>query len=145
MAPTPIPLEERIQRSIEIDADGCWIWQLYRNGQGYGWITVRDVNRPAHRVAYETFVGPIPDGLELDHLCRVRACVNPAHLEPVTHAENMRRGMAPGVVARRTGVCQRGHALTGYNVMQRSDGHVQCRECHRAARRRYKARTKKAA
>lgn len=67
----------------------CWVWQLGLNGQGYGarW------NRRAHVLYYERRYGPVPAGLELDHLCGIRSCVNPAHLEPVTHAENLRRGM----------------------------------------------------
>lgn len=65
----------------------CWIWQLYTNQYGYG-------NKSAHRKMFERHFGPIPDGLHLDHLCRVPPCVNPAHLEPVTNTENVRRGLA---------------------------------------------------
>jgi hypothetical protein len=70
----------------------CWIWQRAINGAGYGakWFAGKVCR--AHRVYYERLVGPIPAGLELDHLCRVRACVNPAHLEPVPGRENTRRG-----------------------------------------------------
>jgi hypothetical protein len=70
----------------------CWVWQRSKMGNGYGCCRVDGVLTAAHRVYYERFVGSIPDGLDLDHLCRVRACVNPAHLEPVTRAENLRRG-----------------------------------------------------
>jgi hypothetical protein len=79
------------------DENGCWIWQAGRTGSGYGMLRDPSVNsmRGAHRMAYRALVGPIPEGLEIDHLCRVRACVNPAHLEPVTHAENQRRRRRP--------------------------------------------------
>lgn len=85
--------------------DSCWTWLGPRNDRGYGMSAVgRQPN--AHRVAYTLLVGPVPAGLELDHLCRNRACVNPAHLEPVTHEENMRRARAfwPRPVA-----CPQGH------------------------------------
>lgn len=88
-------VEERFwSKVVEIDGDGsCWLWTAAKSGKGYGCVVIDRRRYPAHRVAYEMFVGPIPEGLEIDHLCRVRNCVNPAHLEPVTHAENVRRAM----------------------------------------------------
>lgn len=86
------PHPERIRRYVEIDANGCWIWTAARNRGGYGIIGIELRSALAHRVSYEAFVGEIPNGLELDHLCRVRCCVNPQHLEPVTRYENVRRG-----------------------------------------------------
>ena len=77
-------------------SEGCWNWTSTTNGRGYGTFRVGRVKVYAHRFAYETTVGPIKEGLVVDHLCRNPRCVNPAHLEPVTHLENVRRGLAPG-------------------------------------------------
>jgi hypothetical protein len=71
----------------------CWIWQLALSEDGYGSVSVGRSTVAAHRFYYEQRFGPIPEGLELDHLCRVRSCVNPEHLEPVDSAENTRRGL----------------------------------------------------
>lgn len=76
-----------------IKAEGCWGWTGVHNARGYGHIGRNGTTVKAHRAAYELYVGPIPAGLQLDHLCRNKGCVNPAHLEPVTGAENCRRAM----------------------------------------------------
>lgn len=89
----------------KVDATGpCWLWLGSLNNAGYGKLTVRRVNLYAHRFAHECLVGPVPEGLELDHLCRVRRCVNPDHLEPVTRSENVRRGDSRWMVHRARGI-----------------------------------------
>lgn len=107
----------------------CWIWRRTTKGKyGQAWDPATKRMRVAHRVVYERLVGPVPDGLELDHLCREQHCVNPDHLEPVTHQENVRRGFA-GAVARAKTHCMRGHLLAGENVRFRQNGTRQCRAC----------------
>lgn len=88
------PLRDRIMEKIKVDDNECWLWQGAITGQGYAYVNrgrrlgaVR-----AHRALYEIEVGPVPEGLDLDHLCRVRHCVNPQHLEPVTRQKNVDRG-----------------------------------------------------
>lgn len=77
-----------------MDQSCCWVWTAAQNGRGYGVLGISDRPRLAHRLSYEHFVGPIPSGKEIDHLCRNRACVNPTHLEAVTHQMNSQRGAA---------------------------------------------------
>lgn len=95
----------RFLAKVDKRAD-CWEWTAAQNGNGYGVVTVRSIVVLAHRASYLIANGSIPDGLELDHLCRNKSCVNPEHLEAVTHEENMRR--APGWNHRRR-ICSRGH------------------------------------
>lgn len=98
-SPVGLPLDQRLGRYTEREPDGCWRWTGTRDRQGYPFLNVGGAPRRAHRLMYEQLVGPIPSGLELDHLCRVRDCVNPSHLEAVTHTENMRRMRAAEQVA----------------------------------------------
>lgn len=143
-------IEEKLKANVAVDTEtGCWLWQLSTDPSGYGQIFFEGRILRAHRAAYETWVGPIPDGLVIDHVhergCRHRHCVNPAHLEPVTRTENARRGMSPAQITWRTGVCKRGHRIEGKNARPTSPGHFQCRACYDAARERrrteYVART----
>ena len=124
------PLAERIQEKIEVDpASGCWLWTGSLGGGGYASISIGKRGRAlVHRLSYEMHKGPIPEGLQIDHLCRVRRCVNPDHLEPVTHAQNARRGS----LATKTH-CKNGHEYTPENTRISKDGSRHCRACGREA------------
>jgi len=90
-----VELRTKLLTGVHIDDDGCWIWGRSLVAEGYGVLGQRMEGRNktyyAHRASYMTFIGPIPEGFTIDHLCRKRACINPAHLEAVTHQENGRR------------------------------------------------------
>jgi len=103
-------VEERFWEKVR-KSDGCWEWIAYTNPDGYGHFRVDGRIVRAHRWAYEHLVGPIPSGLDLDHRCRVRHCVNPAHLEPVTRKENILRGAGRGAQHARQTTCKNGHPL----------------------------------
>jgi HNH endonuclease len=119
--------------------NGCWQWIGRLSYAGYGQFYVGDRCFRPHRTSYEWERGPIPDGLELDHLCRNRGCVNPDHLEAVTHKENVRRGRALEVMlARKRAVthCPKGHPYEGDNLWTNSRGHRWCKTCRREGMRR---------
>lgn len=128
---------DRFTRRIDRDpGTGCWNWTGSLTGQGYGRIRVGDKGRVvAHRFSYELYVGSIPDGLQIDHLCRNRRCVNPAHMEPVTSRENTLRGDAPAARQARQTRCLRDHALSGKNLRLRPSGKRECRTCARDLQR----------
>ncbi|MFJ8213256.1 HNH endonuclease signature motif containing protein [Streptomyces sp. NPDC096033] len=107
----------------------CWNWTGRRTHNGYGDFREGGVRTRAHRYAYEMLVGPIPEGLVLDHLCRNRLCVNPDHLEPVTIGENVLRGMGPTSIAFRRGECVKGHSVDETTGYLRSNGRYECRAC----------------
>lgn len=120
---------------------GCWLWTGTITTDGYAMFGVKRRNRLAHRLAYEQMIGPVPEGLVLDHLCRVRNCVNPAHLDPVVQQVNVARGVGLAALTRRVGVCQRGHEMSGDNVVviPSDPGRRRCRKCQRIRDRRRRA------
>lgn len=122
----------RFFSKVEHSLDGCWAWTGNQNGRGYGYFYVTGLrgSRLAHRVAYEHFVGPIPEGLQIDHLCRVRHCVNPEHMEVVTNRENTLRGRAGEHYSLRTH-CKNGHPFTAENTQLRSDAGRRCLTCRK--------------
>ena len=131
-------IREKIERySIPEPNSGCWLWVGGLAGDGYGSVRVRGIGmRPAHRASYEAFVAPIPKGLFLDHLCRVRCCVNPGHLEPVTNSENMSRSPLVGRYERRpTAACHAGHLFDEANTYRAPDGRRRCRTCRQGQER----------
>lgn len=117
----------------------CWPWTAGGDGNGYGYFRVGAKRVLAHRFVYELLVGPIPEGLQIDHLCRVRACCNPDHLEAVTQRENLLRGAGhPAVNAAKTH-CVNGHEFTPENTYVWHGGR-HCRACRRASRLRTAAK-----
>ena len=130
----------RIEENVTVQPDGCWTWGLARTGGGYGVVG----QTMAHRFSYEVFVGPIPDGLTLDHLCENPPCVNPDHLEPVTLAENLRRSHRSPRLSRNQAKthCPKGHPYDEANTgIHGQTGQRICRPCHRARNNaRYAAR-----
>ena len=127
----PGPYDRLVPRLSETD-DGCWIHER-PHPNGYAYIGHRYRKILAHRFMYEEFIAPIPHGLQLDHLCRRPACVNPWHMEPVTGGENVRRGSATG---RRVAVCPHGHEYTDENTYVTPKGLRVCRACKRIRDRR---------
>ncbi len=120
------------------DLDGCWRWTASIDRRGYGRFTYEGKWRFAHRVGYLLTIGTVPEGLELDHLCRVPSCVNPSHLEPVSHQENMRRSpISPTTANRCKTHCIRGHAFTEANTGANAAGNRFCRTCKREWNREY--------
>ena len=136
----------RILRGVRPQSNGCWTWRQASRARGYGKVWLRRRLWSAHTAVWTCVFGPVPRGKELDHTCRNPACVNPLHMEPVTHAENTRRGVSPwGVNARKTH-CPRGHAYTPENTYwfrnhrNPTRKYRWCRTCALAHQRKIQAR-----
>lgn len=134
-------LPARFWAKVVVTESGCWEWQASLTAGGYGqFYPKKSLPRRAHRVAYEALVGPIPEGLQLDHLCRTRRCCNPSHVEPVTSRENTMRGQ--NFAARHAAAthCPANHPYDGDNLRVRPTGRRACRECERQRVRAARAR-----
>lgn len=129
---------ERMGSMIEVVPwSGCWLWTGYLTQKGYGQLTVDGRNHRAHRLSYELRHGPIAG--DFDHLCRVRCCVNPDHLEPVTSRTNTLRGVGLAAVNARKEFCERGHELDARNT-HFYNGYRVCRKCTVMRTQRYRKR-----
>lgn len=136
MAVKPRPAIERLLPRCDEDENGCWVFQGAKT-EGYGVIGVdafRGATDYCHRVTYRYFIGEVPEGLELDHLCRNRACCNPWHLDPVTRLVNTSRGLRWHLSH-----CRNGHEYTPENTRRAADGTRRCVTCLRASSRRASA------
>lgn len=121
-------VEERFFSHVTQGPDDCWLFDTI-NSKGYGQFQLDGRNLQAHIWSYEFLIGPVPDGLTLDHLCRVRACVNPWHLDPVPHRVNILRGIGPAAINARRTQCVNGHPFTSENTYLTPNGRRQCRTC----------------
>lgn len=127
-ANTPIELPLHVRRNIEPGHGGCWLWTKSKSPDGYGWASLNGKTYQAHRLVYELLNGPVGRASQLDHLCRVRHCVNPAHLEPVTPRENQARSpLTPTGMT----LCAKGHGLSEHYGQRR------CLICMRDYRKTY--------
>jgi hypothetical protein len=132
-------LPQRFKDKIEVVTEsGCWIWTGACQSASYAVAYYKGNARRVHRIIYGLLVGPIPQGLEIDHLCKVRCCVNPYHLEPVTHLENLRRGETIGVKNRRKTHCSKNHAFVPDNIYTDPKNRRRCRMCNRLNTRQNK-------
>lgn len=125
-----MPAEERFWSYVpDRPPDECWLWTGNVDAYGYGRGTFDGKRQFAHRFAFELAGGTLTPGLVIDHLCRNRLCVNPAHLELVTRTENNRRGLSPSGVNLAKTHCVRGHEFTPQNTRLVASGNRQCRAC----------------
>jgi hypothetical protein len=129
---------DTIFESHIIKTDSCWLWIGAKNIGGYGYYRKNGKTHKAHRYAYTIYIGDIPTGLVIDHLCKVRACVNPEHLELVTQAENLYRGDTIAATSRAKSHCKNGHEFNTANTIIRKNGTRNCRTCTNLLKKKYR-------
>lgn len=142
-----LPIEQRLVSHRRITSNGCWEWtgSLHANGYASTGAGKRNKRKYVHRISYELWIGPIAQGMDLDHLCRNRKCFNPAHLEQVTRRENALRGEGPSILARLNGAkthCKNGNEFTPDNTRIRPTGGRACRACAKSKQAEYRRRAK---
>ena len=120
----------------------CWEWTAGKVTGGYGRFGYGGKPRMAHRISWELLIGKIPVGLQIDHLCRNRTCVNPDHLEPVTRKENIRRGFSPTAINGRKTHCNNGHEFKGENIYRKNEISRDCRKCRKESVLRHREKMK---
>lgn len=131
-----VPEIERFSKNyLKNEVTGCWEWQANKDKNGYGMFWSK-TNERAHRWSYRHFKGQIPQGLTLDHLCMVKNCVNPEHLEAVTNLENIQRSK------RNRTTCRKGHPRTAANSFLNIRGDLCCKLCKKTAARKYKVKNR---
>jgi hypothetical protein len=133
-----LSLQDRIRERSVISDFGCWEWSLRRDRDGYGQTKVHGLSKQAHRASYEAFIGIIPNGLTIDHLCRNPSCVNPAHLEAVTNKENILRSNGITAIEARLTHCRSGHEFNDKNTYIAPNGARHCRACNSVRTSKYK-------
>lgn len=130
-----VPAEIRFTKRIEIAPDGCWLWTGSLRAHRYAAFMVDGKTVAAHRWSYERYVGPIPKGKQIDHMCGITRCVNPAHLRPLEPYENVR-----AYWREQRSTCRKGHSLTPENLVWRLGGTVRhCRICERGKQKRWRS------
>lgn len=135
-----VKAKKRLLAFVQIDSKGCWIWQgatMWSKNLQYAVFTWRNQWCLAHRASYNLFVGPLPEDLTIDHLCRHTLCVNPEHLELVTQQENILRGDGPTAINSRKIQCIHGHPFDSENTAYRPNGGRYCKQCNRESTKRY--------